>query len=766
MPVLISLVITVYNRERFLGAAIESILTQTQPDFELLIWDDGSTDRSVEIAQNYAQQDSRVRVVVAEHQGRSLALKDAIAQTTGRYIGFVDSDDILAPTALEETAAVLDTYAKVGLVYTDYLVMNERGEITGYGNRCRLPYSPMGLLRKFMTFHFRLMRRTVFDEVGGIDEAFDLIEDYELCLRLSEVTQVQRVSKPLYYYRVHRESITQQHKAEQNRLALIAIKQARKRRQRMNSFQVTLPNCLQFPFGASLRTSLTRSLSSFLLAAVPLLGSIGVTPALSQIVPAADGTNTLVNTTGNQLDITGGQTSSNGANLFHSFSQFDLNTGQVANFQSNPTIQNILGRVVSGNASNINGLIQVSGSQANLYLMNPAGIIFGSNASLNVPGSFVATTATSIGMGNNWFNAAGTNDYTQLNDTPSSFAFTTAQPGSIVNSGNLTVSAGKHLAMVGGTVVNTGQLNAPSGQITMAAVPGTSFVRLSQPGSVLSLEVLPPASGSNAPTQWTLPVLSLPQLLTGGGGGNATGLSVNANGQAVLTGSDILIENGDVVAKNVTAQEATLTANHNLTLVDSTLTTTGDLNLLAQDTVRVRDSVTSPVIAQAGGKLLVQGNQNIDIYALNNPASGLFSGGDMVLRSTNTVGGDAHYFSGGNFRIETLDGSLGNLFSPDDPVIRASGDVNFASYTGASLHILAGGSVTITGNVTITGADATYGLAENVTLSDGTVLAINGATQPTLDIRAGTTAVGTPGISGGGTFTPITGVPVAGGTPT
>jgi filamentous hemagglutinin family protein len=339
----------------------------------LLVWDDGSTDCSVEIAQHYARQDARVRVVAAQHQGRVRALKDAIAHTTGTYIGFVDSDDILAPTALEETAAILDAHPATGLVYTDYLVMNESGEVKGYGNRCRLPYSPAGLLRKFMTFHFRLIRRTVFEQVGGINESFYVSEDYELCLRLSEVTQVQRVSKPLYYYRVHKASISQQQKAEQNRFALIAIKQAIARRQRADNFPVTLPNCLQFSFGASLRTSLTRSLSSFLLAAFPLLGAITVTPALAQIVPAADGTNTLVNTTGNQLDITGGQTSSSGANLFHSFSQFDLNAGQTANFQSNATIQNILGRVVSGNASNINGLIQVSGSQANLYLMNPAG---------------------------------------------------------------------------------------------------------------------------------------------------------------------------------------------------------------------------------------------------------------------------------------------------------------------------------------------------------------------------------------------------------
>jgi filamentous hemagglutinin family protein len=512
--------------------------------------------------------------------------------------------------------------------------------------------------------------------------------------------------------------------------------------------------------------SLIRSICAFL-AGLPLLGAAIATPTLAQISPASDGTGTLVNTTGNQFDITGGQTSSNGANLFHSFSQFDLNTGQIANFQPNSSIQTILSRVVSGNPSTINGLIQVSGSQANLYLINPAGIIFGSNASLNVPASFVATTATSIGMGNNWFNAAGNNDYAQLNDTPNGFAFTTSQPGSIINSGNLAVGTGNDLMLVGGTVVSTGQLHAATGKIRVASVPGGSFVRLSQPGAVLSLEVSLPASNTNSPTQWTLPVLSLPQLLTGGNAGNATGLSVNSAGQVVLTGSGISVDNGDVVVREVNAREATLAASRNLTLVESRLTTTGDLNLLARDTVRVRDSATSPFIARAGGKLSVQGDRNVDFFALNHTASGFFSGEDMVVRSTNTVGGDAHYSSGGNFRIETLDGSLGNWQSPFDPVIRASGDVTFASYTGASLHILAGGSVTITGNVTITGPDTlANSLVENVTLSDGvTVVAINGNAQPTLDIRAGTTAFGTPGIIGGiGGFTP--GAPGTGGTGT
>jgi glycosyltransferase involved in cell wall biosynthesis len=154
MPVLISLVITVYNRERYLSEAIESVLAQTRQDFDLLIWDDGSTDNSVEIAKEYAKRDRRIRVVAAEHQGRTPSLKEALAQTKGSYIGLVDSDDLLAPTALEETATVLEADPVVGLVYTDYMDIDRQGKVIGYGNRCRVPYSKERLLIDFMTFHF------------------------------------------------------------------------------------------------------------------------------------------------------------------------------------------------------------------------------------------------------------------------------------------------------------------------------------------------------------------------------------------------------------------------------------------------------------------------------------------------------------------------------------------------------------------------------------------------------------------------------------
>lgn len=159
MSIPISLVITVYNRERYLAAAIESVLNQTRTELELLIWDDGSTDGSLAIAHDYAKQDKRVRVVATPHTGRGQALHDALANTTGRYLGWVDSDDLLSPTALEITAALLDSQASVGMIYTDYLVMDETGQIKGLGKRCQIPYSSERLLVEFMTFHFRLIRR-------------------------------------------------------------------------------------------------------------------------------------------------------------------------------------------------------------------------------------------------------------------------------------------------------------------------------------------------------------------------------------------------------------------------------------------------------------------------------------------------------------------------------------------------------------------------------------------------------------------------------
>jgi filamentous hemagglutinin family protein len=261
---------------------------------------------------------------------------------------------------------------------------------------------------------------------------------------------------------------------------------------------------------------------------------------LAQSVPAltpANGLGTQITSDGQQFNIQGGQLSGDGLTLLHNFSRFGLDATQTANFISNPTIQTILGRVVGGEASLINGRLQVTGSNANLYLINPAGILFGPQARLDVPGAFMATTADRIGFSNGSWWSVGSNDPTTIAGQPQSFAFLTPQPGAIFNAGNLTVKLGQNVTLLGGTVVNTGTITAPGGTVTIAAVPGEKLVRISQPGTLLSLD-LPTLGGVGQASAIATP-LSLPQLLTGGNWGNATGVTIE-QGVVKLTGGEII----------------------------------------------------------------------------------------------------------------------------------------------------------------------------------------------------------------------------------
>jgi glycosyltransferase involved in cell wall biosynthesis len=230
MAAKISVIMTVFNRERYLNDAIKSVLAQTQKDFELIIWDDGSSDRSIEIAQRYAQQDTRIQFIAAEHRGRGQALWAAHTKATGNYIGWLDSDDLLAPTALAKTSAILDTHPEIGVVYTNYFVIDQNNWIKRIGRTCYLPYSKEKLLSCLLTFHFRLMRRSVYEAVGGVDPNFNYAEDYNLCLKLSEVTDIYHLKQPLYYYRKHPDSISYQFRSEQSQYTKAAIAQALKRR--------------------------------------------------------------------------------------------------------------------------------------------------------------------------------------------------------------------------------------------------------------------------------------------------------------------------------------------------------------------------------------------------------------------------------------------------------------------------------------------------------------------------------------------------------
>ncbi|MGB0561588.1 MAG: CHAT domain-containing protein [Spirulinaceae cyanobacterium] len=308
-------------------------------------------------------------------------------------------------------------------------------------------------------------------------------------------------------------------------------------------------------------------------------------PAFAQSITAApDGTGTIITIDGQTYHIDGGTQA--GANLFHSFQDFGLSQGEIANFLSNPSVSNIFGRVVGGNASIIDGLIQAN---PNLYLMNPAGIVFGANASLNVGGDFFATTADQICFEGGCFNSVGLNDYRALAGSPTTLGFLQSQPGGVINAGTLAVLKGKSIHLSGGTVVNLGQILAPGGMATVAAIPGERRVQLNQPGNLLSLEVT-----DEVLTEGINP-LTLPELLTGSGRDNPPMVAPNPAG--VSTGALPLQNSDNRSAGTLPAsdQQSNVVINGDISAQQIDLYAAGqvtpsDTNLIEGDTRVVRFS--------------------------------------------------------------------------------------------------------------------------------------------------------------------------------
>lgn len=254
-------------------------------------------------------------------------------------------------------------------------------------------------------------------------------------------------------------------------------------------------------------------------------------PAAAQI--ATDGTvGTATTLTGPNTTIGAALGTQKGGNLFHSFSAFSVPAGGSALFAGPDSVRTVVARVTGGQASAIDGTLGTSIAGANLFLLNPAGIHFGSGASLSLGGSFHASTADGLIFADGARYQARTPSGSTLTVAePAAFGFAGSSPGAItVTGGTLAVGTGKALSLVGGNVTldNAAKLSAPAGTLTIAAMGGSGAVSLSDP------------LAATAARSGAIVVADRATASTNGNGGGTVRIT---GGRLTVTGSGVISAN-------------------------------------------------------------------------------------------------------------------------------------------------------------------------------------------------------------------------------
>jgi glycosyltransferase involved in cell wall biosynthesis len=203
---LLSVVMAARNESKYVGQAIESIISQTYSNWELIIIDDGSIDSTPAILESYSKQDSRIRWLRhRQSQGLAASLNRGIQETRGAIIVRADADDLNMPSRFEEQLRYLGNHPEIDFVGTGAILMNEEGEEI---KPFFLPSEHKDIkeiaFKNTCFFHPSVaMRKAVLERIGLYDETFLRAQDKELWLRgLNEGCLYANISKPLIRYRV------------------------------------------------------------------------------------------------------------------------------------------------------------------------------------------------------------------------------------------------------------------------------------------------------------------------------------------------------------------------------------------------------------------------------------------------------------------------------------------------------------------------------------------------------------------------------------
>lgn len=235
---LATVVTPVYNRAKFIGKAIESLQANTLTDWEYIVVDNGSTDGTQEVVLQYAEADSRIRLVQNDQNIIALALNLGVKHAHGKYISQLDSDDEYLPHTLEAMTSALEENPTWGLAISYYELMDEDGTVLPeFGVIKHEQYNRNNILRRDGAGALRCWHRSVILEMGGFDERElgNYGEDYDLVLKVGEKYEVGRVHKVCYRYRRHDDNTDAIRSPEMKiRNKTLARINALRRRQKLN----------------------------------------------------------------------------------------------------------------------------------------------------------------------------------------------------------------------------------------------------------------------------------------------------------------------------------------------------------------------------------------------------------------------------------------------------------------------------------------------------------------------------------------------------
>jgi len=205
---LVSIVLPTHNGSRYLEQALKSCVDQTYPNWELIVVDDASTDRTPRILAHFVKADSRIRSIRHE-QNRKLpaALNSGFELAKGEYLTWTSDDNLYRPRAIERMVAYLERRPQISLVYTDYSVIDDAGNVT-----TQEKVAPPDLLTSCNPVGACFMyRREVYEELGGYATDLFLAEDYEFWVRVSCAFKMEPLHEDLYLYRRHDSSLSARH---------------------------------------------------------------------------------------------------------------------------------------------------------------------------------------------------------------------------------------------------------------------------------------------------------------------------------------------------------------------------------------------------------------------------------------------------------------------------------------------------------------------------------------------------------------------------